>query len=295
MLGPIHLAAGAGHVEVLRLLLLKGADVDALTRDGNTALHLAVEERRRDCAKLLLASGARTDIRNSVDGDTPLHIAAGLGDEHMIKLLLQKGANKDVRNRVGKTAYDVVAELGHNRLFDALRLGDSLCVAARKGELRTIHKLLDHGATINGRDQHGWTALHRASFKGWVDVVRTLIHKGIDVNAKDEDGYTALHCAAESGHADIIELLVKKGADVEAQTKKGVTPLQIAQSLHYSGIKRVLIQAGATKEGLGQVNEPALSPYSGRKTEIYSGLKKKSNETRALRSSLDRATPLAVA
>ncbi|KAL0337109.1 UNVERIFIED_CONTAM: hypothetical protein Scaly_1986000 [Sesamum calycinum] len=186
-----------GHVEVLRHLLLKGANVNARTKDGKTALHMAVEERRRDCARLLLANGARADIQNSSDGETPLHVASFLGDEQMVKLLLHKGANKDVRNKSGKTAYDLAAENGHNKLFDALRLGDNLAVAARKGEVRTIIRLLENGASINGRDQNGWTALHRAAFKGRIDAARALIEKGIDVNAKDEDGYTALHCAAE--------------------------------------------------------------------------------------------------
>ncbi|KAL7197966.1 hypothetical protein ACSBR2_020483 [Camellia fascicularis] len=300
--GPIHLAAGGGHMEVLRLLLLKGANVDASTKDGNTALHLAVEERRRDCARLLLASGARADIRNTGDGDTALHIAAGLGDEHMVKLLLQKGANKDIRNRHGKTAYDVAAEYGHTRLFDALRLGDSLCVAARKGETRTIHRLLENGAAINGRDQHGWTALHRASFKGKIEAVRALIEKGIDVDGIDEDGYTALHCAVESGHADVIELLVKKGADVEARTNKGVSAMQIAESLNYLGITRILIHGGATKDGVSQGGGggvvPAMLPFgNGMKaieTEVGELKKKPSRRGRSRRSSYDRSMALAV-
>ncbi|KAJ4841516.1 hypothetical protein Tsubulata_012670 [Turnera subulata] len=161
----------------------------------------------------------------------------------MVKLLLQKGANKDIRNRNGKTAYDVAAEYGHTRLFDPLKFGNSLCIAARKGEVRTVNRLIENGAPINDRDQHGWTALHRAAFKGKIEVVRILIDKGIDIDAKDEDGYTALHCAVESGHADVIELLVKNGADVEARTIMGVTGLQIAESLHYAGIIRVLYSA----------------------------------------------------
>ena len=140
--------------------MLKGANVDTLTKDGNTALHLAVEERRKDCTRLLLANGSKPDVRNTRDGDTPLHIAAGRGDEQIVKLLLQKGANKDIRNKTGKTAYDVAAEYGHIRLFDALKLADSLCLAARKGDVRTIQRLIENGAVINGRDQHGWTALH---------------------------------------------------------------------------------------------------------------------------------------
>lgn len=301
--GPIHLAAGGGHVEVLRLLLLKGADVDSLTKDGNTALHVAVEERRKDCAKLLLLSNGScraANVRNGSDGDTPLHIAAGLGDEQLVKLLLSKGANKDIRNRVGKTAYDVAAENGNSKLFDALRLGDNLCAAARKGEVRTIHRLLETGANINGRDQNGWTALHRASFKGKIDAVRTLIENGIDVSARDEDGFTALHCAVESGHVEVIELLMKKGAEIEARTNKGVTPLQIADSLNYSGITRILLSGGATPRTAAAAAEGGtkiagyLMPLSSRKEMEVGKIKKKSNRSRIRRSSFDRSVPLTV-
>ncbi|XP_057437746.1 protein VAPYRIN-like [Lotus japonicus] len=251
--GPVHLAAREGNVEVLRLLLLKGADVDSRAKDGNTALHLAVEERRRDCVKLLLANGARTDIRNGRDGDTALHVAAVTGEESVIRTLLQKGANKDVKNGQGKTAYDVAAENGQKRVFDALRLGDGLCVAARKGEVGEVVRLLEGGAVVNGRDQNGWTALHRACFKGRVEAVRVLLEKGAEVDAADRDGYTALHCAAEAGHADVAEVLVKKGVDVEARTNKGVTALQIAETLHYVGITRILLNSGASSDGLDQM------------------------------------------
>ncbi|XP_077247248.1 protein VAPYRIN-like [Tasmannia lanceolata] len=294
--GPLHFAATGGHLEVMRLLLLKGASIDAPTAEGRTALHLAAEERRRDCARLLLASGARADVRDTADGDTPLHLAAGLGDDNMVKLLLQKGGNKDIRNRHGKTAYDIAAECGHTRLFDVLRLGDNLCAAARKGEVRAIHRLLENGASINGRDQHGWTALHRASFKGWVDVVRALLDKGIDVDGRDEDGYTALHCATESGHAEVIELLLKKGAEVQARTNKGVTPLQIADSLHYSGLARILIQGGAARDGPAPDPSPAAVPFAAgkvRERDVEMKKKRRSNrDSMRRRSSMDRPVPL---
>ncbi|KAL8245304.1 hypothetical protein R6Q59_011562 [Mikania micrantha] len=256
MWGPIHLAAGGGHVDILRLLLVKGANVDAVTKDGNTALHLAVEERRRDCARLLLASSARVDVCNSSAGETPLHIAAALGDENMVNLLIQKGANKDIRNRYMKTAYDVAVEHGHTRLFDALGLADALCLAATKGDIRTIKRLLEGGVSINRADQYGWTVLHRASFKGRADIVQILIKKGVDLDARDNDGYTALHCAVESGHAEVIELLVKNGADVDARTIKGATALQIAASLNYIGVTRVLVDSSNYRSRYG--NETGL-------------------------------------
>ncbi|GAA0141991.1 ubiquitin-protein ligase [Lithospermum erythrorhizon] len=298
--GAIHLAVGNGHIEVLRLLLLNGADVNSLTKDGNTALHIAVEERRRDCVKLLLANSAKPDVRNGHDGDTPLHIAANLGDEQMVKLLLEKGANKDIRNKTGKTAYDVAAENGYTKLFDVLRLGDSLCVAARKGDVRTIHRLLEQGASINGRDQHGWTALHRASFKGRLEAVRVLVERGIEIDAKDEEGYTAMHCAVEAGHVDVIEFLIKKGADVEARTNKGVNALQIAESLSYIGITRILlINGGAKKDDaffkVGKQNSLSFKKgVAGKDVAIVGTIQKTKMRSRINRGSLDRSAPLAV-
>ena len=117
-------------MEVLRLLLQKGANVDALTKDGNTALHyLAVEERRRDCARLLLASGATADVRNSGDGDTPLHIAASLGDEHKVRLLLLKEPTK-------------ISETGLENLLTMLQPSSGIICCLMHSNLETVYVLL---------------------------------------------------------------------------------------------------------------------------------------------------------
>lgn len=181
--------------------------------------------------------------------------------------------------------------------MNSIFIGDSLCVAARKGEVRTIQRLLENGAIINGCDQHGWTALHRASFKGRIEVVKTLIENGIDINAKDEDGYSALHCAVESGHVDVAELLVKKGADIDSRTNKGVSPLRIAESLKYSGLTRVIMQGNGVKEEVGAKLEMNIAKSYGKMTkevEIIGSVKKRSHvnkkSSRVRRSSIDRTT-----
>lgn len=247
-MGPLHLAARGGHLDVMRLLLLAGAEVNDAAADGRTALHFAAEARRRDCARLLISDGADVNAVHA-GGGTPLHAAAANGDEATVKLLLKSGANKDVRNAAGKTAYDAAAESGHVRLFDWLRLGDRLCAAARRGDASEVRRLLDGGAAVNGRDQNGWSALHRACFKGRSEVARVLLEEGVDVNGEDDDGYTALHCAVEAGHGDVVELLVKKGADVNARTGKGVAAVEIADAIHYTGIARTLVCGGAARVG----------------------------------------------
>ncbi|CAN1245779.1 Protein VAPYRIN [Linum grandiflorum] len=193
-------------------------------------------------------------------------IARGRAD--LVQLLLEFGPDVESRGRSGSTPLEVASGSG----------------------------LTEGGATINGRDQHGWTALHRAAFKGKIDAARTLLEKGINIDSKDEDGYTALHCAVEAGHTDVIELLVKKNIDVDARTNKGVSALQIAESLHYAGITRVLINGGASREDTNNhVTAPTLVSsknglMSARK-EDEKTVKKRPTRARVTPNRYDRSSP----
>ncbi|KAI6699287.1 hypothetical protein NL676_013611 [Syzygium grande] len=95
------------------------------------------------CVLGILTSSGRirlaTKKRKNATAAVSYTVATSYGDKNMVKLLLHKGANKDVRNKYGKTAYDLAVEHGHTKLFDALKLGDRLCTAARKGEAQQIH------------------------------------------------------------------------------------------------------------------------------------------------------------
>ncbi|KAA8516889.1 hypothetical protein F0562_017293 [Nyssa sinensis] len=268
-----------GFMEEIREVLEKSDPswkaADSVDSDGHTLLHLAIAQSRPDLVQLLLEFDPDVEAL-SRSGSSPLEAAAASWGSSDCGAL----AGSSSKHRAIK-----ILHLGPNSSGLPEAAIWSLCVAARKGEVRTIHRLIENGAALNGCDQHGWTALHRASFKGRIDAVRTLIKRGIDVDARDEDGYTALHCAVESGHADVIELLVKQGADVEARTNKGVTALQIAESLHYLGMTRILIHGGATKDG-SVVAVPAQLPFGGmigRENEIGVIKKKPNYRTRALK------------
>jgi len=90
---------------VARLLIAAGADVDA--RDhihGNTLLH---EVPDADTAKVLIAAGARINLRNK-DGQTPLMLTL---DEDVARLLIDAGADTSIRDNNGKTALDLAREL----------------------------------------------------------------------------------------------------------------------------------------------------------------------------------------
>jgi ankyrin repeat protein len=219
---------------------------------------VAVEAGRRDAVKALLAAGARAEARCGTDGATALHAAARRGDEAVARLLLSHGVagTAAVRDVAGKTAFEIAAEEGHGgRIMDFLGLGEAILAAARKGEVRSVRRAADGGASVEGRDAHGWTPLMRAAFKGRTDTVRDLIDRGAEVDAADAEGYTALHCAAEAGRADVVDLLLKNGANAKTTTAKGRTATEIAAAAGKSKVVRLLEKSGGM--GRKDVSEKA--------------------------------------
>ena len=87
-------AAHAGQVELVRLLIEKGADLDVTAKYNLSALMLALIARHADTARLLIEAGADVNIRSSRDfhGKTALHLAESGGHSELAALLRQRGA-----------------------------------------------------------------------------------------------------------------------------------------------------------------------------------------------------------
>ncbi len=81
----------------MRLLLGRGANVNAQDDSGHTSLHLAIRNGHRGVVQLLLGNNPNTNIANRV-GWTALHQAAETGDEAILGLLIDHGA--DLHQRV---------------------------------------------------------------------------------------------------------------------------------------------------------------------------------------------------
>ncbi|KAL3699192.1 hypothetical protein R1sor_017214 [Riccia sorocarpa] len=238
----IHLAALRNYVDIVRLLIERGALLEAPDREGRTALHSAVTAGHFDCVKVLLEAGADPDLR-SVDGRTALYRAAAKGDSRLVELLLEWGAHKNVKAVDGKSPYDIAAEKGHAAVLSALRRGNGLMTAARRGNLEMVRRHLGRGAEVSDGDQYGWTALHCAAFNGHGEVVDELLAYGADVDCRDVEGHTPLHCAVEAGNKEVVQLLIGRGADVEAKSVRGTTPLNIAVLMKNAALLRFLLNS----------------------------------------------------
>jgi len=118
----LHFAAFFGKPEAAKVLLEHGASVDAYTRNpfANQPLHAAAAGRHIEVCRVLLAAGA--DV-NAIQhgGYTPLHVAAEHGDAEMTELFLSAGADPTLTTDAGETAADTAAAAGHADLADRIR------------------------------------------------------------------------------------------------------------------------------------------------------------------------------
>ena len=114
---PLGLACFFGAPQAVQVLIEKGADVHAASRNAMTVqpLHAAVAGRNFDAARLLLEHGARVNARQQV-GYTPLMSAAASGRDDLVDLLLTGGADPALTNAEGKTAADVARDHKHEAL-----------------------------------------------------------------------------------------------------------------------------------------------------------------------------------
>jgi ankyrin repeat protein len=97
--------------------------------------------------------------------------------------------------------------------------------AAETGDLAGLHRLIDAGAPVNGRDGRGRTALLAATHHDRVDAARLLIERGADVNVKDEQQDSAFLYAGAEGRLAILRLTLAAGADLTSVNRYGGTAL----------------------------------------------------------------------
>jgi len=151
-------------IDVMKLLLLNGEDVDAMEKQCRvTALLFAVTGGDAEVVQLLLEKGANIEVRDTEHGLRPLHFAAQYdGTAAITKLLLENGANIDSRCSSQKRT--------------------ALQYAAMNGCLEIVKLLLEHKADVN-MDTSSRTALQAASEGGHLEAVKLLLEHKADVNA----------------------------------------------------------------------------------------------------------------
>jgi len=236
-------AATGGETEILRMLLAKGAPLNAKekNRDSDTVLMVASGSDSLRSIELLLNAGA--DIRGTNErGQTALMKAVAVDQRYgpetrlpMIDLLIKKGSNINARDNDGRSAlhYSVVQYMS-----------EAGGIVSHK---QIVQLLLDQGADVQAKDLQGNTALLLTAgvSRGPLDIVRLLLARGIDANAQNTKGLSSLMTASDRGRMDVVQLLLENGARVDLADSDSATALDYAVAAGYQETAKLLFAKGA--------------------------------------------------
>ena len=261
---PLMVASEMGHVEIVRVLLARGANANARDHNMWTPLHWASQERRLEVVQLLLEHGVDANARDQ-NKQTPLYLALE-GRLEVARLLLERGADANALDHSGQTALHIASREGHlenaqlllEQRADANSRDRSkrtpLYFASQEGRVEIAQLLLEHGADAKTMDDNFQTPLHMASREGHLEIAQLLFECGAYANSQDKSRQTPLHMVSQEGHLEVAQLLLEKGANPNARDRGNQTPLHIASQEGHLEVAQLLLERGADINARGGRN-----------------------------------------
>lgn len=271
-------ASANGNTYIIKWLIDHGADVDASTNEGVTALHFATGNNRAEAVKILLESGADADILSNYS-ETPLHIAAKNNYIQVAEYLARYGADVNKTDRFGATPLHYASAYGYFELADlllyyeaAIYIRDNegttpLMAAIWAGHANIADLLMQHGANPSDKDNEGFTPFMIAAQNGDTLVMDLLIRRFVNIYEKNKYNYDALDIATKSNHTGTVKYLLRKGDKWVNNGKNSVNPYSVALSYGRNEIANLLVNEGIPPETIKGINQ--VSIYAGARVAYH--------------------------
>lgn len=254
---PIFTAIFSKNEAALLAAFAAGADVNALYAE-ETPLQAALRLDWPYGVGVLVEHGADASVKNARGDSTPI-LACTYRALYVCESLREGGADFDAPNAIGAPPVHHVCRLWMPVAPESRRFRHVVSAnwgprrheepiarsAGRDRALALLRDLVRAGASVDGLDAQGFTALQRAAAAGASDFVGTLINLGATPNHRNAEGLTALHAAAENGHLGAMEILLEFGGDPGVTDACGATPLHDAAGRGHRDVVIQLLEAGA--------------------------------------------------
>ena len=228
----LHHAVLNNNIMDVTMFLEKNVfDLEAKNKEG-TALHCAVIRGNLELIRLLLVKGAKLEARDQYNRETPLLRATRHGYEQVVEELIISGANIDAKNKRQQTALHVVSYSGkieNTKLVQLLlernpnlleakdSIGDTpLYPAIEEKHEQVVKQLIICGANLDTRNNSKQTPLHIASQDGSTKIIQILLERRPNLlEAKDMFGNTPLSIVVERFRPDheAVKLLQRASAN----------------------------------------------------------------------------------
>ena len=261
-------AARKGSIEMTRLLLEAGADIDGEAANGASPLVIASHSGHSELARFLLQRGADPNAMGA--GYNALHAAILRGDQPLVKALLKQGANPDVRikkatpvqrasedwvlrtHHIGATPYWLAAYFREPQIMQTLVDWGANPLLTNKEQFQRLRDRASRlnppapedrkvvggfsnaiqAAILGGSDRNRFYVIQNFDPVGeerlTLEAVRVAAEHGVSPQHADFTGATALHFAAVRNLPSVVRELAQRGADVNADNGRGQTPLDLA-------------------------------------------------------------------
>ena len=231
----------SSYLEITKLLLDYGADINFPDRNGVTSLHHALLSGDNNMVQVLLCKRLNFVKVNDKIGNILLEQT-----QNVVDFLLKNGDDFNISTEHYPILLEFAARNGDEKSFETILMRDkdfdvNSCIpgttsatifhtVAERGTCKMIRNLVNHKANVDKQDMMGYTPLHYTIRSGRFFQSRFLLQCGASVLYSNVDGKSTLHLAAQFGaDKEIIQSILSKGIDVNINnSRNGKTPLHLA-------------------------------------------------------------------
>ncbi len=250
---PFYTAIRTADHATLIQMIKNGFDVDYHELVQLSPLIYAITHHREEIVRTLLLYGANPNISDT-DNNTALHYSVELHQNEIVHLLMRYGADKTVKNSKRISPLDRAMQLRDPKIFKTLSITvsmytpckKSLFEYAKEGDLIGLVHSLQSGKELFDTNADGQSLLHLGMLGNNIKLVIYLLNRQLNIDAMDKYGITPLMIASvHSRYQPILSLLIQRHATLDHKSNNGSTALSMALRNGNAPAALYLIEHGA--------------------------------------------------